>query len=203
MAQDVGYLERKSRKEEVLRHVDNGDWKAAVGEYDKPGEYHEPLLVWIRPSKEALAFLGREVSELGLSGVVSVGCGCGFLEWLLNKSTGISVEGLEVNRGWWESPHSTPHLIPLKYTDPDVVPPLPGDKALLFCYFNNREAFDRYLSVYPGDCVVLVGPVDGRRHCDPEPFDLEGSSNWEVRSWHDIREAGQDVVAVYVRKKKN
>ena len=33
--------------------------------------------------------------------------------------------GLEVNSGWWESGYSTPHFIPLVYTEPGVVPELP------------------------------------------------------------------------------
>ena len=59
----------------------------------------------------------------------------------------------------------------------------------MFCYFNNNEYFHQYLHQYrgkteksllshngeniAGSCVILIGPVDGARHCDPEPGYLE------------------------------
>ena len=50
---------------------------------------------------------------------------------------------------------------------------IPKNTALMFCYFNNIELFHVYLDQYKGPCVILVGPVDGARHCDPEPAYLE------------------------------
>ncbi len=83
-----------------------------------------------------------------------------------------------MNSGWWESSYSTPHLVPLVYTEPGVVPApmLTGDVALLFSYFNSLEHFEEYLGAYSGDCVLLVGPIDGQRHCAPEPKYLQTSS---------------------------
>ena len=36
--------------------------------------------------------------------------------------------GLEVNSGWWESGYSTPHFVPLVYTEPGAVPELPSER---------------------------------------------------------------------------
>ena len=66
---------------------------------------------------------------------------------------------------------------------------LPADSAALFCYFNSLDLFHRYLDNFkgvfllvlltiikindPGFCVILIGPKDGSRHCEPEPRYLE------------------------------
>ena len=66
---------------------------------------------------------------------------------------------------------------------------LPSNSAALFCYFNCLELFHRYLDNFkgvfllvlltiikindPGFCVILIGPKDGSRHCEPEPRYLE------------------------------
>ena len=46
---------------------------------------------------------------------------------------------------------------------------IPPDSAVMFCYFNNNQYFHKYLEQYQGKCVILIGPIDGKRHCDPEP----------------------------------
>ena len=108
--------------------------------------------------------------------------------------------GLEVNSGWWESGYSTPHFVPLVYTEAGVVPELPSDSALLFSYFNNMEYFEEYLAAYGGDCVILIGPVDGKRHCAPEPSYLaeapKHAAVWRLAASHDVRAAGEDEVSV-------
>ena len=108
--------------------------------------------------------------------------------------------GLEVNSGWWESGYSTPHFVPLVYTEAGVVPELPSESALLFSYFNNLEYFEEYLAAYGGDCVILIGPVDGKRHCAPEPSYLaeapKHAAVWRLAASHDVRAAGEDEVSL-------
>ena len=110
-----------------------------------------------------------------------------------------------MNEGWWSSPHSTPSLIPLRFTEPGTIPALDPTRALMFCYFNSIEYFAEYLDAYEGHCVILIGPVDGRRHCAPEPYflrdDEKEGKNWKLIANHDVRDAGQDHVAVYFREK--
>ena len=68
----------------------------------------------------------------------------------------------------------------------------------MFSYFNNMEYFEEYLAAYAGDCVVLIGPVDGKRHCAPEPSYLaetpKHASVWRLAASHDVRAAGEDEV---------
>ena len=89
----------------------------------------------------------------------------------------------------------------MDFTQAGKVPQLPRDSALMFCYFNGLEYFNEYLENYAGNCVILIGPIDGRRHCDPEPFYLQEtkSETWKIMAVHDIRNAGQDNVVVYER----
>ena len=35
----------------------SGDWRAVLSFYDAPRRYHEPLLVWVRPSSAMLQFI--------------------------------------------------------------------------------------------------------------------------------------------------
>ena len=49
------------------------------------------------------------------------------------------------------------------------IPSLDPESALMFCYFNHMQYFHEYLDAYTGNCIILIGPTDGNRHCDPEP----------------------------------
>ena len=68
----------------------------------------------------------------------------------------------------------------------------------MFSYFNHIEYFEEYLSAYAGDCVILIGPVDGKRSCAPEPDYLSESpkhaGEWRLAASHDVRAAGEDEV---------
>lgn len=48
-------------------------------------------VLWVWPSVKNLQFIKRKIVEYGNEGVVSLGCGCGLLEWFINKATGIIV----------------------------------------------------------------------------------------------------------------
>lgn len=142
-------------------------------------------------------------NETNFCQITSIGCGCGFMEWLLISATSVSVRGLEVNEGWWRSKHATPQNIPIDFIEPGDVPVLDANAALLFSYFNNLTYFHEYLENYTGPCIILIGPIDNDRHCEPEPDYLskfDGGKKWRLVASHDIRGAGQDLVAVYTRR---
>jgi hypothetical protein len=54
--------------------------------------------------------------------MTSIGCGCGFLEWLLSEATDLEVGGIEVNEAWWRSKHATPQRIPIQFVEAGCVP---------------------------------------------------------------------------------
>lgn len=43
--------------------------------------------LWVWPSEENLKFIRDNVEKNRCTGIVSVGCGCGLLEWLIQKAT--------------------------------------------------------------------------------------------------------------------
>jgi len=193
---------KQERKEKIYEMMRQGDWRAVCKEFHKEDEYREPLLVWVRPSQACLVWIHQKLTELGINHVSSVGCGCGTFEWLLTTGTGLGVTGYEVNRGWWESPHSTPHFIPLEYVDEldGRFCELPKSSAALFCYFNSLDLFHKYLDNFKGFCVILIGPKDGRRHCEPEPRYLEEECGDTWRLYETFHMMGEDEIAIYVRR---
>ena len=87
----------------------------------------------------------------------------------------------------------------------------------MFCYFNHLPYFHKYLQEYQGrlaslkswyssllclagPCVILIGPVDGERHCEPEPGYLMDHEDWVIKDKMSIR--GEDEIAVYTRRSK-
>ena len=58
------HFARQARKEEVLESMRENDWKGVLEHFNRPNDnYHEPLLVWIRPSMAALTFLEVELKR--------------------------------------------------------------------------------------------------------------------------------------------
>ena len=58
------HFERKARKEEILECMKNDDWKSVLDHFSRPGDkYHDPMLVWIRPSIEAIKFIETELKR--------------------------------------------------------------------------------------------------------------------------------------------
>lgn len=45
-------------------------------------------LLWVWPSEANLNFIKTILNVYNLDGIVSIGCGCGLLEWIINRSTG-------------------------------------------------------------------------------------------------------------------
>ena len=54
----------------------------------------------------------------------------------------------------------------------------------------------------------MFNKVDGKRSCDPEPYylhsfaDEELRRQWELVAFHDIKGEGEDVIAIYIRRKQ-
>jgi len=227
MVFEMGYLERKEKIGQIMELMQKENWSGVLQHFEGDDGYQEPLLVWVRPTLECLKFIKEEMNKLSIDNISSVGCGCGFLEWLLIKATGLKVTGYEVNQGWWESPHATPHYIHLEYLDPTEGDDghiatlglgaaareaaaqssssgggscdIPESSAIMFNYFNNIKYFNDYLDKYSGKCVILIGPIDGNRHCDPEPRFLEGHPDWRLQASYNLHE--EDEIAVYARRR--
>ena len=55
-------------------------------------------------------------------------------------------------------------------------------------------------TLHTGPCVILIGPVDGVRHCEPEPKYLMNHMDWFIMDTLALR--GEDMIAVYGRKQR-
>ncbi|KAM3956309.1 uncharacterized protein ACR2FA_009761 [Aphomia sociella] len=161
-------------------------------------------LLWVFPSAKNLDFMSECMRELKCDRVLSIGCGSGLLEWILTEATGFKVSGVEVDGAWWHCKYAPPTFIPLLLTsaklDKDVMELLVEGRttALLFCYFNNRPAFNEYLKYYSGKVLVIIGPGDGKGvHTDPKPFG-DVSGDWILYKWQEVRDS-KDYIAVYCK----
>lgn len=108
--------------------------------------------------------------------------------------------GVELDKSWWSSTYSPRSFIPLKYStnvmsveylrclcDVDELNSNNIDDdnfALLFCYFNNGNAFRDYILCYDGNFVIIIGPGPKlKTYTDPEPF----SPNFGItQSWYQV-----------------
>ncbi|PSN32352.1 hypothetical protein C0J52_21636, partial [Blattella germanica] len=182
-----------------------GKWEDIISlfkeDHNKYNDYfHDVRYLWVRPSEENLQFINDQIHKQGCHRLISIGCGSGLLEWLLHQATGLDVIGTEVDRLWWESPYAPPKFLPLVYADEtdncNIL--FNEESALLFCYFNNPEAFTEYMKQYKGNCFVVIGPGEGRgTHTDPAPFDVQ-LQNWKLDKFQEVQHT-KDFIAIYVK----
>lgn len=48
-------------------------------------------LLWVWPSKQNLKFIEKLIRNNGLKGTISIGCGTGLFEWLLQQCSSMSL----------------------------------------------------------------------------------------------------------------
>lgn len=165
-------------------------------------------LSWVLPDISDLRWISDIVRDCNLSGIASVGCGCGLLEWLLQKCSGkslpmstgqilvrrafsykkkifegLDIIGIELDSSWWNSKYSPPQLLKniIFVEDKSTNFRVPKKYALLFCYFNNSAAFCDYVENYKGHLILVIGPVTGNCTTDPLPFDKKFEEyNWKL-----------------------
>ena len=120
--------------------------------------------------------------------------------------------GLEVDRNWWKRQTS---FVPLKFLEPEqeITPQFLLDTTmsknwnftLMFCYFNNRDAFEKYVSCFRGCYVIIIGPAENTlRYTEPLPLDREFQKNETFKLAH-LSEFGnnRDLIAIYERNDRN
>ncbi|OWR53093.1 hypothetical protein KGM_204103 [Danaus plexippus plexippus] len=186
--------------DEVRRLYEDGNWRTIVRTYrDHPGRNR---LLWVYPTEENFVFIKKYMEESKCANILSIGCGCGLLEWMIIAATGLQVYGLEVDGAWWQSKYAPPTFIPLLFTpnklDEHARRLLQRrDTALLFCYFNNGPAFEQYLKEYLGGIVIIIGPEGKGVHTDPKPFG-DMPSDWTLDVHQEVGDT-KDFIAIYRR----
>ncbi|XP_018376035.1 PREDICTED: uncharacterized protein LOC108769513 [Trachymyrmex cornetzi] len=141
-------------------------------------------LSWIFPDINDLYWINDIIRKYNLTGIASIGCGCGLLEWLLQKCSGLDVMGIELDSSWWHSKYSPPQFLKniIFVENKSVNFQVPKRYAMLFCYFNNCTAFCNYMESYKGNLIFVIGPAQGN-NCttDPLPFDEKFKKyNWKL-----------------------
>ncbi|XP_076630571.1 uncharacterized protein LOC143346397 isoform X2 [Colletes latitarsis] len=64
-------------------------------------EFEKCRLFWVLPTINDLHWIKEIIDKYNVFGLASIGCGCGLLEWLFQKYSGLDVIGIELDRSWW------------------------------------------------------------------------------------------------------
>lgn len=121
--------------------------------------------------------------------------------------TGIPVRGLELDQSWWTSVYSPPAFINLNFislsktitskflrqcavedgSDIDMIGRKSTEFALLFCYFNDKIAFNEYVQAYEGRLIIIIGPEGcSGTVTDPQPlnpkFEYSPDYRWSIET---------------------
>lgn len=180
-----------SLEENLIRLSTDDQWQKIIDlEMCYPLEEKSKFL-WAWPSVSTLKAIERILRANDVPTILSIGCGSGLLEWIVNRSTNIQVTGLELDRSWWSSNYSPQTFIDLQFTNCDITTEFlskcanySNKFALLFCYFNNRQAFLDYIRVFLGDIVIIIGPIEGSGIVtDPNPLNPQFDEDDGVK-WH-------------------
>ncbi|XP_059217389.1 uncharacterized protein LOC131994641 [Stomoxys calcitrans] len=167
-------------------------------------------LLWMWPTEKCLQEINELLQKFNITCLLSIGCGSGLFEWLLKESSNIEIHGLEVDRKWWSSSYAIKSFIQLKYIEDmcltnndylqDCCSTNSWNFVLMFCYFNNRQAFLEYLNSYQGNWLIIIGPLDKQEiYTDPLPlepnFPSDMLTKWLLKSSLEMGE--NDCLAIY------
>ncbi|XP_070514688.1 uncharacterized protein [Cardiocondyla obscurior] len=170
--------------ENILLLYNAQKWEEIAALSFVSGNSKSSRLSWVLPDVNDLHWINNITRMHNVSGVASIGCGCGLLEWLLQKCSGLDVVGIELDSSWWNSKYSPPQFLKniIFVENESINFQVPKRYAMLFCYFNNSAAFCNYMENYKGNLVFVIGPAQGN-NCitDPLPFDKKFDKyNWTL-----------------------
>lgn len=198
---------------QILELIADRDWRKIIQLSGRYSLIEKSRFLWAWPGEKCLERLKTVLEENCVRSVLSIGCGSGLLEWILEETTGLPVSGIELKHSLWTSNYSPSKFIKVNFIDVEPSEEYirqsasTGDNfALLFCYFNDRSAFDKYIEAYHGNIVLIIGPRSDRNIItDPLPLDPKfcerNGSKWSVRSVINIDDDDDcNVLAVYRRE---
>ncbi|XP_014280628.1 uncharacterized protein [Halyomorpha halys] len=190
-----------SAYEEVIENFLKGDWETVI---EAQALLNEPYFLWPKPRKHDLYFIVDSMKILHIERILSIGCGSGLLEWLLMAASDLKVTGIEIDKNYWKSKYARKCFIDLVFPQDEAFSEIicKENNALMFCYFNNMDAFLKYLSVYPGHCLIIIGPENCGKHTEPCPFDENIPNEWELWKSREISTTG-DFISIYIKRKEN
>lgn len=187
----------------------NPNWEEVLSRFSALDVNEQRRFSWISPKEADLKWLKDYLTEHNLDRLIGVGCGSGFLERIIGQFSGIPAAGIELKNGWWTSKYCAQKFIPIEFTSSPIDEDIfdrhvfsGRNQVLLFCYFNNSQAFNEYLRCFKGNNVIIVGPkANVGIHTEPMPLEPEFED--PVWSFHDCRylEDQINVISLFNRIK--
>lgn len=186
-----------------------GDWSGIIEAGNSFSVEEKSKFLWAWPTVECFQWLRRILSENHIEKILSIGCGSGLLEWLISKTSDITVIGLELDKPWWQSAYSPTKFIELKFTESPITSQFLRDCihtdqfALLFCYFNNRNAFIDYVRAYSGNLIIIVGPTSEQHIVtDPNPLNPHFEHDeWSLLDFCQFQDKLSNCMSIFRRIK--
>lgn len=205
----------KSPLEECLVRLSSAnDWRGVI-EAGKRFDFDEKSkFLWAWPNVECFEWLKTILNRNHTKAILSIGCGSGLLEWLISKTCSVRVVGLELDLSWWRSKWAPKTFIELKFTEPQITNQFlraciqcdngTDDFALLFCYFNNRDAFQEYVRAFNGNIIIIVGP-SSEEHIvtDPNPLNphFDCDNEWKLIDFCQFNDQLSNCMSIFQRIK--
>lgn len=203
-----------SLEENLSNLVVDNQWQSIISMEPLFTREEKSKFLWAWPSHMCLSAIRRVLNENAVTSILSIGCGSGLLEWIINRATDIPVSGLELDRSWWTSPYAPKTFIDLHFTNCPITSDFlrrcassatttSDNFALLFCYFNNRTAFLDYVEVFTGELIIIIGPAENSGIVtDPTPMNPQFANDQE---WIFIEALEMltkpNIIAFYKRRK--
>ena len=77
------------------------EWRKVIKLADTASHEERRRYLWAWPTEQNMKELKSELDKIGVRSILSIGCGTGLFEWLMNKCTSIQVKGIEVDEFYW------------------------------------------------------------------------------------------------------
>lgn len=202
-------------EESLLSLASANDWHGVIEAGKKFDVNEKSKFLWAWPSIGCFEWLKAILNGNHIKAILSIGCGSGLLEWLIGKTADVRVVGLELDGSWWKSKWAPKTFIELKFTEHPITNHFLAtciqcdndtEFALLFCYFNNRDAFQEYVRAFNGNIIIIVGPVSGQHIVtDPLPLNpqFERNDEWILIDSYHFNDELCNCMCVFKRKDLN
>ncbi|XP_062540197.1 uncharacterized protein LOC134208145 [Armigeres subalbatus] len=187
------------------------DWKKVIDQGQALPFETRVKYLWLWPLQSDLERIEESLHRFGITRILSIGCGTGLLEWLITVATGIAVAGVEKDEKWWRSKYATRTYIPMVFAEALRTSATATEsqghqttwQAMMFCYFNDGDAFREYVKNFDGHYVIIAGPEEGSGVItNPLPFGARFPADQEWEMVHSIPVGSENLnhFVIYQRR---
>lgn len=74
--------------ENVIKLYNENKWREIIELLNNCDIENSRQLLWVTPNLKNLSWITNIIKETNLKGIISVGCGSGLLEWLIQQNSG-------------------------------------------------------------------------------------------------------------------